>query len=300
LKVISKLTTTRSIFEKKWQFSVFYNKKTAQVIVGQGCPYGCGFCSEGIKRVWYDDEPKFMNPVRDLSHVEKEFQELKEQGYEAIFFDDSTFFDKSKQYMKELIKLIKKYGFEWGCQTTQGSIHHMKDLFPQMRESGLSYVYIGVEHFDEGIKDSFGKDIGGGNKFNNHPVEDTLVLLQQNGMKVGFSLTFGHPDPYSPTEETRETEDTARYVIDRTAELVQRFENIVGVSLNLVSYHPGTPNSQRYESKVGPIDYTTTQNKREPYIYFEEGLSLHAKGMMDKLAWFILEYAREKLGDKLF
>jgi radical SAM superfamily enzyme YgiQ (UPF0313 family) len=282
-------------------FSYEYgNKKTAQVIIGQGCPYRCGFCSEGIKKVWYDDGPKSMNFVRDLSHVEREFQELKEQGYDAIFFDDSTFFAKPKQYMKELIKLIKKYGFEWGCQTTLGSIHYMKNLLPQMKKSGLSYVYIGLEHFDEKIRDSFGKDICGGNKFGDYSVEDTLDILKQSRIRVGVSLTFGHPDPFSPIEETRETKKTARYVIDRSAELIQRFRNIVGVSLNLISHHPGTPNSQRYESKVDSIDYTAIPNKRKPYIYFEEGLGLHAKGMTDELARFILSYARKKLGNKLF
>jgi radical SAM superfamily enzyme YgiQ (UPF0313 family) len=277
------------------------NKKTAQVMIGQGCHYGCGFCSEGIKKVWYDkDGPRSINSVRDLSHVEREFQELKEQEYEAIFFDDSTFFAKSNQYMKELIKLIKKYEFEWGCQTTLGSIHYMKDLLPQMRKSGLSYVYIGLEHFDEKIRDSFGKDIGGGNKFDDYSIEDTLALLKQNRIRVGISLTFGHPHPFSPTEETIETKKTAKYVMDRTAELIKRFRNIVGVSLNLVSYHPGTPNSERYENKVGSIDYTATPNKMEPYTVFEEGIGLHAKGMTDELASFILSYAKEKLGDMLF
>jgi hypothetical protein len=131
-------------------------------------------------------------------------------------------------------------------------------------------------------------------------MEDTLDLLQQNKIRVGMSLTFGHPDPFSSNEKTIETEDTVKYAIDKTVELIHNYRNIIGVSLNLVSYHPGTPNSERYENKVGSIDYTATPNKMEPYTVFEEGIGLHARGMTDELASFILSYAREKLGDMLF
>lgn len=284
------------------QFSIFRDKKTAQVMVGQGCPFGCGFCSEGIKRTWYDeDSPRSGNPARDLSHVEKELEQLKDSGYQAIFFDDSTFFAKSKDYMQGLVGLLQKYDFEWGCQTTQNSVYKMADLLPEMTKSGLKYVYMGIEHYDGHIRDSFGKSIGGGNKFNGHAVEDTLKILYNNGINIGISLTFGHPDPESPEEETRETKTTASYSIDRTSELMSQFPNVMGVSLNLITYHPGTPNSERYERKVGSLDYTAHPNKREPFTNFEEGIGQHPKGMTPELVEHILSYAKQKiLGDRLW
>jgi len=265
-------------------------------MVGQGCPYGCGFCSEGIKKTWYaEDSPRAVNPARDLTHVETELEQLKDSGYQSIFFDDSTFFAKSKDYMTGLVKLLKKYDFEWGCQTTQNSVHNIEGLIPEMVQSGLKYVYMGIEHYDGQMRDSFGKSIGGGSKFNGHAVEDTLKILKDNGISTGLSLTFGHPDPESPEEETRETMTTASYSIARTTELIEQFPNIQGVSLNLITYHPGTPNSERYERKVGVVDYTSHPNKREPFTKFEEGIGNHAKGMTEELAQHILDYAKEKI-----
>jgi len=278
------------------KFGVFGNKKTAQMMVGQGCPFGCSFCSEGIKKVWYDnDSPRSIEPARNLENVEKELNELKRNGYESIFFDDSTFFAKNKDYMKNLVTLLKEKNFEWGCQTTQNSIHKMAELLPEMKKSGLNYVYIGVEHYDGQMRDSFGKSVGGGNKFNGYSVEDTLQLLKENNIRTGLSLTFGHPDHESKTEETKESKITSSYSIDRTADLISRFPNVEGVSLNLITYHPGTPNSERYENKIGPIDYTGHPNRSEPFTKFEEGIGPHPPGMTKKLASHILKYAKQKI-----
>jgi len=283
------------------QFDIFGDKKTAQVMVGQGCPYSCGFCSEGIKKTWFDeDSPRSINSARDLSHLEKELMALERNGYETIFFDDSTFFARSKSYMRGVLALLKKYDFEWGCQTTQNSIHNMKDLLGEMKESGLKYVYIGIEHYDGQLRDSFGKSIGGGNKFNGYAIEDTLDLLTGNEISVGVSLTFGHPDPFSKDEVTRESETTIKYAIDRTSELISKYKNIEGVSLNLITYHPGTPISERYEQKVGSIDYTGLPNNSEPFNQFEEGIGQHPKGMTSNLAEYVLTYARDNLGKKLW
>jgi len=282
------------------RWAIFDRKKTAQVMVGQGCPYGCGFCSEGIKRVWFgDDSPRSVLSARALPHLGRELQQLKKEGYEAIFFDDSTFFAKPRRYMRSVIGLLKEQGFVWGCQTTLGSIHQMRELLPEMRASGLQYLYMGFEHSDEKIRDSFGKDIGGGDKFRGYSVEETLDLLAAQGISTGISLTFGHPDPTAPDERTRETEQTARQAIEQTARLLQCYSNIVGVSLNLVTYHPGTPDSVRYEAKVGPLDYTVLPNLRSPFTEFEEGMGLHPKGMTDKLAAYIVKEAQEKIDTKL-
>jgi len=278
------------------QFGIFRNKKTAQVMVGQGCPFGCGFCSEGIRKAWYNkDSPRSVSPARNFEHIENELRELKKSGYQAIFFDDSTFFAKSKEYMQGLVDLLKRYNFEWGCQTTQNSIHKMAELLPEMVGSGLKYAYIGIEHYDGQIRDSFGKTIGRGNKFNGHSIEDTLKILKENNIDVGVSLTFGHPDSTSPKEETKETKTTASYSIDRTADLMKQFQNIKGVSLNLITYHPGTLNSERYEEKVGKVDYTGHPNKIEPFTNFEEGIGQHPNGMTEELAEHILNYAKQKI-----
>ena len=58
-------------------------RKTAQVITTRGCIHRCTFCSSVGK-----------SARRSVGSVMKELRKLKEEGYRAIFFDDSTFADK--------------------------------------------------------------------------------------------------------------------------------------------------------------------------------------------------------------
>ncbi len=280
----------------KESFTIFNGKKTAQIIVGRGCPYYCAFCSESLKKVWYgNDSPKSINFIRSLKHVEKELNLIKKQGYTAIFFDDSTFLGKPKNYLEKLFDLLNKYDFEWGCQTTQNSVYFNKDLLSKMKKSGCSYIYIGIEHFDGETRDAFGN-----NKYGNVSTEAVIELLKKYGIRVGISLTFGHPDESDPKEATKENEKTVRYTIDKMADLIKKCENVIGISLNIITYQPGTICSERYEKKVGKILYTDIPNDFEPFRSFEEGIGPHAIGVTIELAEFILSYAKIKIGKKLF
>jgi len=277
-------------------FTIFNGKKTAQLMIGQGCPHSCAFCSEGIKRVWYDnDSPKSVNFIRLLGNVEKEIKLVKKEGYSAIFFDDSTFLAKPKNYLKRLFVLLSKYHFEWGCQTTQGSIYQNKDLLSKMKKSGCSYVYIGIEHFDGEMRNAFGN-----NKYGNTSTEGIIDILKQYGIRVGISLTFGHPDEADPKEATKENEKTVKYTIDKMADIIRKHENVIGVSLNIITYQPGTLYSERYERKVGKIQFIEQPNDSEPFRSFEEGIGPHPLGVTPSLVEFILSYAKTKIGRKLF
>jgi len=277
-------------------FIIFNEKKTAQIMTEQGCPHSCAFCSEGIKKVWYDnDSPKSANFIRPLSNVEKEIKLVKRQGYSSIFFDDSTFLAKPKDYLKELFNILSKYDLEWGCQTTQASIFQNKELLSKMGESRCSYVYIGVEHFDGEMRDAFGN-----NKYGIISTENTIRLLRDQGIRIGISLTFGHPNEADSKEATKENVKTAKYTIDKTADLIKKYDNVIGVSLNLITYQPGTIYSERYEKKVGKIPFIERPNNFGAFKKFEEGIGSHAHGVTPRLAGFILRYARNKIGDKLF
>jgi radical SAM superfamily enzyme YgiQ (UPF0313 family) len=283
------------------QYFIFDNKKTAQIMVGQGCPFSCAFCSEGIKKVYYDDFVSgSVNMIRDIKHVEKELKELKKNKYSAIFFDDSTFLAKPKDYVVSLIKLIHKYKFDWDCQTTQSSIHYFKEELNFFKQHGCKYIYIGLEHFDSNLRDSFGKSIGLGSKFMNYNFDETMELLKAADIAVGISLTFGHPNPFDEQETTQESEATVKFAIDKTAEDMKKYSNIIGISINIITYHPGTLISQRYEEKVGKLDFTKHPNNFYPFTSFEEGLGPHAPGMTKALAEFILKYSKKSFGSKLW
>src|SRR3989338_8735760 len=113
-----------------------------------GCVESCEFCFESASPTLYG-VPKLQQ--RKPENVVKELDLLKEQGYEAIFFDDSTFTQNpyiTARLMDLMIKRRKKTGgFEWGCQTTIRSVDPEKrpGLLKKMAEAGCTYVYFGVE-----------------------------------------------------------------------------------------------------------------------------------------------------------
>ena len=270
-------------------------KKTTQVMVGEGCPYSCGFCSEGIKKVWFGtDAPAAKQPLRHQAHVTLELDEIVSRGYDAVFFDDSTFFSKPNGYLQELFATLQNYNLEWGCQTTISTLEAKLPFVQDAAESGCSYIYIGLEHSNGRIIDSFN---GGGKLHGNY----TKIFdeLQKQGIRVGVSLTFGHPDPGDPEERTLETKETATEAIDALKELLDQYQNICNVAINLITYHPGTPISQRAEEKGIEIDYTGLPNTDQVFRKFEEGMGPHPLGVDEELASYIATYAQQAFGDKL-
>lgn len=70
------------------RFPVFNGKKTAQVISSFGCINSCEFCHESADSDLYRIKKTAQRHAMD---VFMELRILERQGYEAIFFDDSTF-----------------------------------------------------------------------------------------------------------------------------------------------------------------------------------------------------------------
>jgi hypothetical protein len=127
------------------RFPVFNGKLTAQVMACTGCKYKCTFCYESADQVLYE-VPKLQQ--RTPENVIKELDLLREQGFEAIFFDDSTF-TQNLPVVNRLLDLMlqrkEQYGdyLEWGCQTTINDVN--PDLLKKMSEAGCSYIYFGFE-----------------------------------------------------------------------------------------------------------------------------------------------------------
>src|SRR3990167_946047 len=101
------------------KFVPFGDKKTAQIMTSMGCKYRCEFCQESVNlyKTW-----EIKDKVERVRRIKSELTSLYENGYRAVFFDDSTF-AQDKEYAEQIIEVMtelqkenKKY--EWGCQTT--------------------------------------------------------------------------------------------------------------------------------------------------------------------------------------
>ncbi|MEV0941670.1 B12-binding domain-containing radical SAM protein [Micromonospora wenchangensis] len=125
-------------------FSVFGNRPTAQVMAALGCKYSCSFCHESADAFLYN-QPKIRQ--RTPEHVMREIRLRIDQGFDAVFFDDSTF-TQNRRWLSDLLTMLEAdraagRRFEWGCQTTVNDVD--EGLLRRMGESGCSYIYFGVE-----------------------------------------------------------------------------------------------------------------------------------------------------------
>jgi len=133
---LNAMLPTRIFYDKSYNFDVFENKKTAQLMTVRGCNNACNFCTES----------RLSKPERkrSISSIYDELIVLANNGYEAIYFDDSTF-TEDKDRVIEICKLFSEYfpKLIWGCNTRDDCLD--KKLISIMEKSGCRYIFTGLE-----------------------------------------------------------------------------------------------------------------------------------------------------------
>ncbi|MFI5798232.1 B12-binding domain-containing radical SAM protein [Streptomyces sp. NPDC051677] len=185
------IDVTRLTHENR--FPVFGHRRTAQVMACLGCKYACSFCHESADAFLYE-QPKIRQ--RSPQHVIGEIRLRMEQGFEAVFFDDSTF-TQNRRWLAEFLTLLEDLAaergpLEWGCQTTVNDVD--RDLLLRMAGAGCSYVYFGVESAEpdavrvQKVRQLLLVDAGADwtGRF-----QEVAHRCREAGIRVGTSLQFG-------------------------------------------------------------------------------------------------------------
>lgn len=212
------------------RFSVFGGRKTAQIMACLGCKYSCAFCHESAD-AFLSNVPKFRQ--RTPEHVLKEILLRIEQGFEAVFFDDSTF-TQNRRWVRDFMDLLDRTAtdqplFEWGCQTTINDVD--EPLLRRMAATGCSYVYFGVESADPQVQKArqlraVTDGISWADQFRR-----VAHWCHDAGIRVGTSLQFGLGESHANRVAT----------MTLIAELHERGDIPDGcVALNINSPYPGT------------------------------------------------------------
>ncbi len=281
------------------RFPVFDYKKTAQVMASVGCKYACEFCCESADSI-LQDVPNLQ--PREPENVFKELKVLKEQGYEAVFFDDSTFTQIPSLTKKLLDLMIENHmGLEWGCQTTINDVD--EEMLTKMAQAGCTYVYFGFEqasaHEQNVQKARKTKPVTSSTTLpilDSHDLQPQVpwitrfqqvaALSKQKNIRVGTSLQFG----------LGESEADRRYTIDVVADLVEKGMIPEGsVALNINALYPGTVQWLRAMKERGTLPDYRERLQRDPR--FE---TAHQFGSLEAHEIeAIYQYAHEKLGKAL-
>jgi radical SAM superfamily enzyme YgiQ (UPF0313 family) len=272
------------------RFPIFHGKKTVQVMACAGCKYTCTFCHESADHTLYG-LPKLQE--RAPENVIKELNLRKEQGYEAVFFDDSTFTQRLSGTMR-LLALMKEQKeaqgdfMEWGCQTTINDVNC--EILRAMAEAGCTYIYFGLESANplsllvqkaKQLHVRTGRD-NWANRF-----KEVAAWCHEAGIRVGTSLQFGLDDTPLQRQAT----------LDLVAE-VYRAGHIAAnsIALNINAPYPGTDEWIHLLKREGYRlpDYREKLT-RNPAFETAHQFTALSPAEIDE----IYALAREKLGDAL-
>jgi len=229
-------------------FDIFTDEQgivpTVQMIASRGCPYSCSFCSEN-KELAYPN-------ARSIESIIQEIDLRKQQGFKAVFFDDSTF--GAYPRLRELLHELGKTGMKFG---SLNRFNHMvnRRTVDRYREAGFVYVYCAIEQFDDDTLRTMGKSQ------TNVQIGQGMQNLYDAGISVGVSLLYGFP---------YETQASINATLDFTAEWVDRGV-IKLVSESVLSHHPGTPEGRQHAG----IFNRTPPHVGRPWNGFEEGQWYH-------------------------
>lgn len=218
---------------------------TVQMIASRGCPYSCHFCSEGRSLAYPN--------ARSVENIIQEIELRKSQGFEAVFFDDSTF--AAHPQHRELLRKLGETGIVFGCLNRFNHLHR-PDVVQAYVDAGVEYIYAAIEQFSNDALKQMGKNQG------EAEIERSLGLLRDAGMKVGVSLLYGLP---------YETEESIGRTLDFTQKWVQE-GTIKLVSESVLSYHPGTLAGS---GKVVDGFHRAPPHIGRPWNRFEEGQWYH-------------------------
>ena len=215
------------------RFPVFGNKLTAQVMACLGCKYACAFCHESADHFLYG-VPKLLQ--RSVEHVMAELRLRHEQGYEAVFFDDSTFTQDRRWLSGFLDNLEREIDvheggwLEWGCQTTINDL--ALPIVARMSAAGCTYIYFGVESArpNPEMVQKTRRTLRAGEGWLDRFVRVSR-WCRDSGVRVGTSLQFGLGESLDERERT----------LDAVAALYHEGCIAAGcVALNINAPYPGT------------------------------------------------------------
>ncbi|MBS2546758.1 radical SAM protein [Catenulispora sp. NL8] len=266
------------------RFSVFGNRNTAQILACLGCKYACEFCHESADAFLYG-QPKIRQ--RSPEHVVKEIELRQEQGFEAVFFDDSTF-TQNPRWLTGFLDLLEKRdpdtGIEWGCQTTINDID--ETMLHRMAANGCSYIYFGLESAapqETSVQKVQQLRVLTGATDWADRLRQVAHWCREAGVRIGTSLQFGLGETWEERVQT----------MDLVAELHKDGCIPEGcVSLNINSPYPGTRQWLRMLKSGGPMpDYRSRLIRHQAFETAHQYSKITGKEVAD-----LYLLAAERLG----
>jgi anaerobic magnesium-protoporphyrin IX monomethyl ester cyclase len=294
-------TPSRLCHYTTYDYDVFGKRKTAQILTVRGCKDACNFCTESrFSRI---------ERSRSLDSIYGELQELSGEGYEAIYFDDSTF-TRNQTRTIDICNMMKTYfpQLVWGCNTRVDCL--TPDLISLMYQSGCVYMFTGLESAVPDV-------LVGLNKTQNPKVylskaEEVYRTLHENKLTSSVFLIFGAPRKIVSSGKViyeLESFDDIKTSLDFVFNRLKPYY----LSMNVLRLLPGVPFSIGEKFRIlwpgekvihagyydnawySHMKMTDLRTKHDVYLAFEARSSIVPPNMTPHYCYRILEYAVQQI-----
>lgn len=238
---------------KRVSFDVFGGRETIPLMVSRGCSYGrCTFCAEGGRK-----RAEVSNDFGWVAAL------AASQPEAAIYFQDSIF-PSTRSVRRELLPLLRDLNRPWGCQVFLPMLS--REFLRELRASGVTYLYTGLESGSERIVDAVGK-----RTLSRNLVLERLSWIREEGIAIGISLMFG---AMTTSGELLETEATLRETESLAESIVKLGIDLAGFYSNVQTVLPGTALANGLSNAGHKVDFYRMPRAAE-FEAFEDGAIGH-------------------------
>jgi len=125
--------------------------RTIPVEFSRGCPYQCSFCAEpALEKAFLEINQKFFRKKRIPDIIAELQTYVKEYQPEFFYFSSETFLAISSTEFDAFIEGYRGIGLPFWIQTRPETL--TEDKIRRLKEVGLFWMSIGVEHGDEAFR----------------------------------------------------------------------------------------------------------------------------------------------------
>jgi len=199
---------------------------TVSILIGQGCPYECSFCSTSI--MW---ERKYRTKSVSRIIQEIEYLVLTHNIFNFTFIHDNL--TVNNNFFFDLITAINmmkhRIVFSFSSRIDTISSEH----FALLASAGCRSIFFGVEHISSKIQDSIGK------KLKLTDIDNVVKTCIEHRITPELSFIVGFPDEYN-----EDFDENLKYAIKNKVNLPR------SVYVNALSIYSGSYLFESYKDSL--------------------------------------------------
>lgn len=162
----------------QWYWRTFHQYTASSMISTRGCPYLCDFCSNPVFGCSYRE--------RSPSNVVAEMLQIRDLGYDRVFFADDCFTQNPRRVAAICQLLIQQRAdIEWMCLSRADRLS--RNLAVQMKRAGCRRVFFGIESGNQRMLHLMRKQI------TPTLAQRAVETAHRAGIEVGGFFILGYP-----------------------------------------------------------------------------------------------------------